>query len=290
MSSHPARLLALLSLSAALVAGCGGSSGSSESPAPSKPKATNNGQLNVGVTDGGIGTATQGDRDGLQALPDTKVDKPSNTETGVGAGASCQNTDIAPTRETLPIVVAATLCLLNGERQDAGLAPLSENAKLAAAAIVHSREMVDKQFFAHQGRDGSDPVTRIRSAGYIPSVGAWTVGENLAWGTGTLATPKEIVGAWMKSQGHRDNILRAAYKEIGFGVVVGNPKSDNGAGATYTTAFGGLTLPNATRATKSTRAKRRKVRKVRRARSARANAAKRKGKAKARISRPSGSR
>ena len=166
---------------------------------------------------------------------------PSNTEQGVGAGASCQNTDVAPSPDTLATVIASTLCLLNGERQDAGLAPLAENAKLASAAIVHSQDMVDQQYFDHAGRDGTDPVHRIRSAGYIPNVGAWTVGENLAWGTGTLATPKEIVQAWMNSTGHRDNILRPTFKEIGFGVVVGNPRSTDGTGATYTTTFGGLT-------------------------------------------------
>ena len=42
----------------------------------------------------------------------------------------------------------------------------------------------------------------------------------------------------MNSAGHRDNILNADYREIGIGVVVGNPTSANGAGATYATDFG----------------------------------------------------
>ncbi len=268
--TRSARPLALL-FSAALIAGCGGSSSSSDSPAPSQKTApkTGNGELRVGVTGGGIGTATTGDQNGTESLPNGRVKQPSNTEQGVGAGASCQNTDIMPSADTLPTVVASTLCLLNGERRDAGLKPLSQNAKLASAAIAHSREMVDKQYFDHVGKDGKDPTDRIRGAGYIPNVGAWTVGENLAWGTGSLATPKEIVKAWMNSTGHRENILRPTFKEIGFGVVVGNPRSDNGSGATYTTTFGGLTgvTPTAT----SARAKRR-ARRARRARTARAHA------------------
>jgi hypothetical protein len=120
--------------------------------------------------------------------------------------------------------------------------------------------MVAKQYFDHVGKDGTDPVDRIRAAGYIPNLGIWTVGENLAWGTGALATPKEIVSAWMHSQGHRENILRPQFKEIGFGVVTGNPRSDNGAGATYTTTFGGLTAPTTARPDKARKAVHRRAR------------------------------
>ena len=243
--SVTAKPLALV-FSAALIAGCGGSSSSHDTPTTPQAKraapAAGGGQLKVGVTDGGIGTAARGGPDGgLRELPNGAVKGQSNTEQGVGAGASCQNTDIAPAKSNVATVVASTLCLLNGERQDKGLAPLKQNTRLAAAAVQHSQDMVDRHYFDHVAKDGSDPVTRIRKAGYIPPVGAWTVGENLAWGTGSLATPKEIVKAWMKSQGHRENMLRPQFKEIGFGVVVGNPRSNTGAGATYTTTFGGIT-------------------------------------------------
>jgi cysteine-rich secretory family protein len=148
-----------------------------------------------------------------------------------------------PTPDNLNAISTATLCLLNGERADAGLRALKQNDKLVKAAVRHSRDMVDQQYFDHIAKNGSDPVARIRAAGYIPSVGSWTVGENLAWGTGSLATPKAIVAAWMKSQGHKENILRASFKEIGLGVVAGNPRSRSGSGATFTTTFGVVTKP-----------------------------------------------
>lgn len=271
-----ARPLAL-ALSAALIAGCGGSSSSETSTTPKDPVAKQavpaGGQLKVGVTDGGIGTAVQGGQSGSETLPNRPVTGQSNTEQGVGAGASCPNTDLTPSRANVATVAASTLCLLNGERRDAGLGPLSQNPKLARAAVAHSRDMVAKRYFDHVAKSGSDPVKRIRRAGYMPPVGAWTVGENLAWGTGVLASPKEIVKAWMKSQGHRQNILRAQFKEIGFGVVIGNPRSASGAGATYTTTFGGITGAKAARTAKA-----KKVRKGRRssrkARTAKARAAK----------------
>ena len=85
--------------------------------------------------------------------------------------------------------------------------------------------MVEHSYFAHEGRDGSQPAERIRAAGYLSSAGRWRIGENLAWGTGELATPKAIMAAWMDSAGHRANILQPAYREIGFGVLAGNPAS-----------------------------------------------------------------
>ena len=85
--------------------------------------------------------------------------------------------------------------------------------------------MVDHQYFAHEGRNGSEPAERIRAAGYLSSGGAWRIGENLAWGTGDLATPRSIMAAWMHSAGHRANILMPQYRQIGFGVIAGNPNA-----------------------------------------------------------------
>ena len=42
----------------------------------------------------------------------------------------------------------------------------------------------------------------------------------------------------MASPGHRANILQPAYREIGFGVIAGNPASRDGGGATFVTEFG----------------------------------------------------
>jgi hypothetical protein len=66
------------------------------------------------------------------------------------------------------------------------------------------------------------------------------LGENLAWGTGGLATPGAIMQAWMNSPGHRENILNPDFREVGIGVVAGNPAAADGYGATYATEFGAI--------------------------------------------------
>ena len=43
-----------------------------------------------------------------------------------------------------------------------------------------------------------------------------SAGENIAMGQ---KTPKEVVQAWMNSEGHRANILNGSYTHIGVGYV-----------------------------------------------------------------------
>jgi uncharacterized protein YkwD len=159
---------------------------------------------------------------------------------GVGAGAACPNPDLAPSVASLPAMANATLCLLNGERADNGLAPLVPNAKLAVAATAYAQDLVAGSYFSHAGRDGSGVFERIDRTGYMPRNSGWILGENLAWGTGSLATPGAIMQAWMNSDGHRHNILDPDYREIGIGIVAGNPAATNGLGATYATEFGAI--------------------------------------------------
>ncbi len=231
-------LPASLLVAAALISGCGSSDNRASAPSVTHKAAPSGGQLRVAATDLHLGDATAADPSGLRVLPRTHVTPSAQDRQGVGAGASCSDADLVPSAENLATVATTTLCLLNGERADAGLPALRQNGRLARAAVGHSQDMVDARYFDHLDKSGGGPVDRVRATGYIPSTGVWTVGENLAWGTGTLATPKAIVAAWMKSQGHRENILRPTFKEIGLGVVTGNPRSSSGSGATFTTAFG----------------------------------------------------
>jgi uncharacterized protein YkwD len=148
---------------------------------------------------------------------------------------------------------AATLCLVNAERTSRGLAPVSTDAKLGAAASALAKDMVARRFFDHTSPDGGTLSSRLRAAAWLPASGAWSAGENIAWGSGSLGTPERIVASWMASPGHRANILRASFDEIGVGIAAGAPQAGvTGAAATYVTDFGSRSAADARPATTAT--------------------------------------
>jgi uncharacterized protein YkwD len=133
---------------------------------------------------------------------------------------------------------SATLCLLNAERRSAGETRLRLNRELGRAAVRHSRDMVQRHYFSHDTPSGQSLVDRVLETDYVPGAASWALGENLAWGEGARATPRQIVSAWMASPEHRRNVLATDFREIGIGVVPGAPVEGMRAPATYTTDFG----------------------------------------------------
>jgi uncharacterized protein YkwD len=149
----------------------------------------------------------------------------------------CPDADLEPNASNLGRVRAAILCLHNQIRAEHRLPLLHEHKRLRSAALGHSRDMVRAHYFEHTTPSGRTMVDRILAAHYVREDQGWALGENLEWGTGSMATPRGAVQAWMKSPGHRANILQRSFREMGVGVVVGVPVS-SAAGATYTVDFG----------------------------------------------------
>lgn len=156
------------------------------------------------------------------------------------SSAACANAGSVPAAHNGTAIRRATLCLLNRERARHGLGRLRSNGRLRAAALRHSGHMARANFFDHTSPSGSSMTDRVRRAGYLRGSGGWALGENIAWGAGSLATPRAIVRAWMRSPGHRANILTPRFREIGVGVAHGAPVriAASVGGATYTTDFG----------------------------------------------------
>lgn len=155
------------------------------------------------------------------------------------ASATCADATLRPSSENLDRVRDATLCLLNAERAKHDLAPLRVNDRLTSAAQAYSAKMVRGRFFAHVCPEGSTLKSRVRAAKYLnKSVRDYSLAENLAWGSGSLSTPKSIVRGWMRSSGHRHAILDGRFRDVGVGVAPGAPRSATGRAATYTTEFG----------------------------------------------------
>jgi uncharacterized protein YkwD len=106
---------------------------------------------------------------------------------------------------------ARVVKLTNDNRVKNGCAALRTEAKLTTAARAHSADMVAKNYFSHTGQDGSTFLVRAKRAGYTTASA-----ENIAWG---YRTPEAVVTAWMKSPGHKANILNCRSKSVGVGLA-----------------------------------------------------------------------
>jgi uncharacterized protein YkwD len=158
------------------------------------------------------------------------------------ASATCPNARKGPAQLTLRQARAAVVCSINRRRAARGLRRLRVSPKLTRSAQRHSFAMDAANFFSHDSLNGASFLDRIRRTGYLSRSDGWGVGENLMWGTGSAATPRRAVDAWMKSPGHRRTMLERRYRHLGIGVAFGMP--DGGAGtsarsaAIYTADFG----------------------------------------------------
>jgi uncharacterized protein YkwD len=99
---------------------------------------------------------------------------------------------------------------VNATRTAHGLRPVSLDARLTHAARAHSVEMLRGGYFAHGNLHGRMVAFHVRGP---------FVGENLAWGNGSYASPATVISEWLRSPEHRANLLRPGFARIGIGVV-----------------------------------------------------------------------
>lgn len=105
---------------------------------------------------------------------------------------------------------------------------LSWNAELGKTALAHSKDMAEKDYFSHQGRDGSQVSDRASRAGY-----SWQrIGENIAAGQGSAG---QVMAGWLASPGHCKNIMNPDFTEMGAAYAT-NPES--AATSYWTQVFG----------------------------------------------------
>jgi uncharacterized protein YkwD len=152
----------------------------------------------------------------LQACP-TDVAHSRVANTSAPTQIAQQAPGVAPTVATASPAPQAShindlLALTNSERQRQGLAPLRLSTSLNQAAQRHAEDLGRNRIFSHTGSDGSQMIDRARAAGYLYSF----LGENIAAGN---ATPALTIQQWMNSPGHRSNILKGEFSEVGFGYV-----------------------------------------------------------------------
>ena len=127
----------------------------------------------------------------------------------------------------------STFALHNSERRDRDLKPLCVHPALQKAARSHSEDMIRGDYFSHdtKGRDESS-CERVRRFGYRWRACVRACGENIRYNS----TPNKMSSAWMRSSGHRRNILNGKFREVGISDRIRNY---NGSKTTmYTADFG----------------------------------------------------
>lgn len=137
--------------------------------------------------------------------------------------------------------------LINKERQKSGLPLLAWDNALADIAGKYSRDMAKRNFFAHYSPEGHDFSKRYQQAGYQCAVRTGRTihmgAENIAlnhlydkvmiigrykyydWNSQDKLAETTVQG-WMKSPGHRENILTPYFKSEGIGIFINTSDTD----------------------------------------------------------------
>lgn len=143
---------------------------------------------------------------------------PANGAKLIASPKACpKQTDAAAPRA---VQERAIRCMVNYARSRSGLRKLKRDERLGRSARRKSLDMVRCKEFDHEacGREFTHWIKRF---GYAAGA-CWQAAENIAWGTGEFATPRAIFTSWMRSSGHRANILRGSFRDLGVGLKVGS--------------------------------------------------------------------
>ena len=116
------------------------------------------------------------------------------------------------------------LQLHNRERLKRKIPRLRRRGALSKTAQSYAQTMDENDHFSHTGPDGSTFSERIKKE----TKGLKAMGENLAFGQ---QSPKAVHKAWMRSPGHKKNILSRNFRYVGFGKAGDEPY--------WATSFGG---------------------------------------------------
>lgn len=164
---------------------------------------------------------------------------------GAAKKKACKDAGLVATGpEQVPRLQQATRCLINRERTRRGLKSLKTNTALLKASDWQNRDMIEHEYFNHTRPDGPDFADRILDFGYAEGSNGYSLGENLAWASQAIATPRKMVKMWMKSPPHRKNILTKGFRDQAVsaawsdGNVGGAYENSGGPFLIYTNQFG----------------------------------------------------
>lgn len=127
----------------------------------------------------------------------------------------------------------AVACLINWARKRDGHTKLSSSNSLARAAGLKGQKVASCGQFSHTPC-GSDLAGPLKASGYPYA----SFGENLFVGTWGAVSARDVVVAWLQSAGHRENILRPYFRDVGAASVRAQGLLSGGAEVVWVTTFG----------------------------------------------------
>lgn len=131
----------------------------------------------------------------------------------IAAFAVIRNSAFAepPDGSSVPTAAEQLLALANQARAEHGAAPLRWDSALATAALAHCHRMAVEGPIAHRYNAEADLATRAGHAGAHFGL----IEENVAVGPSASVIHEE----WMRSPGHRSNLLNPSIDRVGIAVV-----------------------------------------------------------------------
>lgn len=127
----------------------------------------------------------------------------------------------------------AIACLLNRARTSGRLSRLGVSRALQRAAVLKGREVASCGDFSHTPC-GADFAATARAAGYRYAL----LAENLFVGTAGWVSPRSVVEAWLRSPGHRENVLRPGLRHLGVAGVEAQGLLGSGTFVVWVATFG----------------------------------------------------
>lgn len=119
-------------------------------------------------------------------------------------------------RAPRPIQIGSVLCRINLARANIGEAPLTENRALDVATEEKLADDIDCRHYSHAPCVGETVFDRLKQN--VDLIDLWFLGENLAYGIGSLGSARSVFGGWWQSPPHRANILDPNFTEIGLAI------------------------------------------------------------------------
>lgn len=164
-------------------------------------QASGGGTFSSDLATAGMQAAVRGKATPLVSAPPAPVPTPTPTPSRLGS---------------LSAFELEVVALTNAERVNAGLAPFTYSTLLSNASRRHAVDQRNRPceygYLTHTGTDGTSGADRILATGM--SISRW--GENVAC---AHPSPASVVRGWMKSPGHRANILNPLFTHIGAGTA-----------------------------------------------------------------------